>query len=89
MQSDVFSADQLFEFQRRIEESLRAKGIDPSILSDFGVNTVAPRRRLPPNKNGAGNAKSEAGKAHSQRNGGAANGGGKKGQPKVNLTILQ
>jgi hypothetical protein len=60
LKSDSISVDQLAEIQRNIIESLKAKGIDPSMLADINSNMVvtAPRRRPPPAstmaKNGGG-----------------------------------
>lgn len=49
MQSDALSEEQLADLQRRIEETLKAQGIDPSVLSDIGSGGAA-RRRPPPKK---------------------------------------
>uniref|UniRef100_A0A183CT97 ATP-dependent RNA helicase RhlE n=1 Tax=Globodera pallida TaxID=36090 RepID=A0A183CT97_GLOPA len=56
LKSDSVSADQLAEIQRQIAESLKAKGIDPSVLANFGSTTVA--RRRPPNQQTARNGAS-------------------------------
>lgn len=49
MQSDALSEEQLADLQRRIEETLKAQGIDPSVLSEIGSG-AAPRRRPPQKK---------------------------------------
>uniref|UniRef100_A0A915DHG2 Uncharacterized protein n=1 Tax=Ditylenchus dipsaci TaxID=166011 RepID=A0A915DHG2_9BILA len=54
MQSDALSADQLADLQRRIEETLRSQGIDPSVLSEFSSQSVAPRKRVSNKSNGGG-----------------------------------
>uniref|UniRef100_A0A1I8C0I9 CUE domain-containing protein n=1 Tax=Meloidogyne hapla TaxID=6305 RepID=A0A1I8C0I9_MELHA len=46
LKSDSIAPDQLAEIQRNIFESLKAKGIDPALLTDINSNgIVAPRRR--------------------------------------------
>ncbi|KAL3069475.1 hypothetical protein niasHS_018200 [Heterodera schachtii] len=62
LKSDTVSADQLAEIQRQIAETLKAKGIDPSVLgAGFGTaTTVAARRRPPPANAGARNRPSSA-----------------------------
>ncbi|KAI1722494.1 spermatogenesis-associated serine-rich protein 2 [Ditylenchus destructor] len=83
MESDDFSADQLAEIQRKVEEAMKSKGLDASILSEaFSSKTVAPRRRPPPNKNGhpGGN----------RRDGGDKKGGAPaKNQRQVKLSIME
>lgn len=79
MESEGLSADQLNEIQRHFEETLRAKGIDPSVLNNLEFATVAPRRRQQPNKNiNNGNAKPK--QDNKQHN----NAGKKRTAPKVN-----
>ncbi|KAI1712813.1 spermatogenesis-associated serine-rich protein 2 [Ditylenchus destructor] len=83
MQSDDFSADQLAEIQRKVEEAMKSKGLDASILSEaFSSKTVAPRRRPPPNKNGhpGGNRRDGGDKK------GVASG---KNQREVKLSIME
>ncbi|KAL3118339.1 hypothetical protein niasHT_005542 [Heterodera trifolii] len=55
LKSDTVSADQLAEIQRQIAETLKAKGIDPSVLgAGFGTATTVAARRRPPPANAAG-----------------------------------
>ena len=87
MESDGLSADQLNELQRHFEETLRAKGIDPSVLNNLEFATVAPRRRQQQNKNNN----------HSGNNNGKSNGDNKprgatgknRNAPKIDLSILK
>jgi len=81
MQSDALSAAQLAEIQQRIEETLKAQGINPSVFSE--LVGVAPRPRRPPphrvNDGGKGNHRREKpGKKDKP-----------KGQKEVKLSILE
>uniref|UniRef100_A0A914XAD9 Uncharacterized protein n=1 Tax=Plectus sambesii TaxID=2011161 RepID=A0A914XAD9_9BILA len=48
MKSDSLTADQLEDLNRRLQESLRAQGIDASVLEGVGGSTAMPPRRRPP-----------------------------------------
>ncbi|KAI3413728.1 hypothetical protein GPALN_011211 [Globodera pallida] len=77
LKSDSVSADQLAEIQRQIAESLKAKGIDPSVLANFGSTTVA--RRRPPNQQTARNGASTV-----EKTGKVGPGGQRKQQQQMN-----
>ncbi|MFH4974510.1 hypothetical protein AB6A40_001219 [Gnathostoma spinigerum] len=47
MSSDALSADQLEELNKKLQESLKAKGIDASVLSGVGGLRTMPVRRRP------------------------------------------
>lgn len=88
MESDGLSADQLNEIQRHFEETLRAKGIDPSILNNLEFATVAPRRRpLQNKKNGINNGKPNRDNNNKQYKN--ANSSKNRNIPKIDLSILQ
>jgi len=48
MHSDAFTADQLEDLNRRLHESLKAQGIDPSVLMGMGDAKIVPSRRRAP-----------------------------------------
>lgn len=74
LKSDSISADQLIEIQRNIMESLKAKGIDPSVLNN--TTTTAHRQGLHSNQQSPGRAeKTVAKQKNNNRN---ENGTGKK-----------
>lgn len=83
MESDDFSADQLAEIQRKVEEAMKSKGLDTAVLAEaFSSKTVPPRRRPPPNKNGS--------LAGNRREGGDKKGGPPgKNQRQVKLSIME
>uniref|UniRef100_A0A915C0V4 Spermatogenesis-associated serine-rich protein 2 n=3 Tax=Parascaris univalens TaxID=6257 RepID=A0A915C0V4_PARUN len=46
MKSDALSADELADLNKKLQETLRAQGIDASVLSGIGSGTMPVRRRL-------------------------------------------
>lgn len=82
LKSDSISADQLAEIQRNIVESLKAKGIDPSVLIDINAaTTTAHRRRPQSHQRSPGRAqKNDAAREKNNRNENGSNNNGKKQQ---------
>ncbi|EFO20069.2 hypothetical protein LOAG_08422 [Loa loa] len=48
MKSDALTAEQLADLNKKLQESLKAQGIDASILSGIGSRNGMPARRRPP-----------------------------------------
>uniref|UniRef100_A0A0M3IUQ1 Phenylalanyl-tRNA synthetase alpha chain n=1 Tax=Ascaris lumbricoides TaxID=6252 RepID=A0A0M3IUQ1_ASCLU len=46
MKSDALSADELADLNKKLQETLKAQGIDASVLSGIGSGTMPVRRRL-------------------------------------------
>lgn len=89
MESDGLSADQLNELQRHFEETLRAKGIDPSVLNNLEFATVAPRRRQQQqNKNNNHSGNNNNGKSNGDNKPRGAT-GKNRNAPKIDLSILK
>lgn len=86
MESNGLSADQLNEIQRHFEETLRAKGIDPSVLNNLGFSTVAPRRRQQQqNKNNNNSGINNKSYGDNKQRGPGKN----RNAPKIDLSILK
>jgi len=92
-ESDAFSADELAQLQRNIFEQLKAKGVDPSILSDLGNDGTATYRRRPPGVGrngtaGSGGNNREGGRPRNSNNNEKRD--NKKSQrPQLELSILK
>uniref|UniRef100_A0A915PFG8 CUE domain-containing protein n=1 Tax=Setaria digitata TaxID=48799 RepID=A0A915PFG8_9BILA len=69
MKSDALTAEQLADLNKKLQESLKAQGIDASILSGIGSRNGMPVRRRPPGS-GRGQANStRGGRGRAQRGG--------------------
>ncbi|VIO96288.1 Uncharacterized protein BM_BM7032 [Brugia malayi] len=61
MKSDALTAEQLADLNRKLQESLKAQGIDASILSGIGSRNGMPVRRRPPGNGRGGQSNSTRG----------------------------
>ncbi|OZC12455.1 hypothetical protein X798_00086 [Onchocerca flexuosa] len=61
MKSDALTAEQLAELNKKLQESLKAQGIDASILSGIGSRNGMPVRRRPPGSGRGGQSNSARG----------------------------
>uniref|UniRef100_A0AAF5PZJ7 CUE domain-containing protein n=1 Tax=Wuchereria bancrofti TaxID=6293 RepID=A0AAF5PZJ7_WUCBA len=67
MKSDALTAEQLADLNRKLQESLKAQGIDASILSGIGSRNGMPvRRRLPGNGRGGQSNSARGGRGRAQ-----------------------
>uniref|UniRef100_A0A0R3RPQ8 UBA domain-containing protein n=1 Tax=Elaeophora elaphi TaxID=1147741 RepID=A0A0R3RPQ8_9BILA len=56
MKSDALTAEQLADLNKKLQESLKAQGIDASILSGISSKNGMPVRRRPPGRGGQSNS---------------------------------
>uniref|UniRef100_A0A8R1XQ16 CUE domain-containing protein n=1 Tax=Onchocerca volvulus TaxID=6282 RepID=A0A8R1XQ16_ONCVO len=61
MKSDALTAEQLADLNKKLQESLKAQGIDASILSGIGSRNGMPVRRRPPGSGRGGQSNSARG----------------------------
>ncbi|KAL3998198.1 hypothetical protein ACH3XW_14065 [Acanthocheilonema viteae] len=87
MKSDALTAEQLADLNKKLQESLKAQGIDASILSGIGSRNGMPVRRRPPMGGRGGQSNSaRGGRGRIQY----SSGGGKTSLVRVpNLFILE